>query len=130
MRLGHRKHMTCRAWRIEAAAVLLGLALLVVGPSIASAHEQAPSPSPTLGSTTSPHPNPPGSTDSSPRDYNGAVWVVVGALIVVVIVGGGTLYLMRTGRLDLKQRSSPGTSDAPPAENGKTATGRENRRSS
>jgi hypothetical protein len=99
--------MTCRAWRIQAAAVLLGLALLVVGPAIASAHELAPSPSPTLGSTTSTHPNPPGSTDSSPRDYNGAVWVVVGALIVVAIAGGGTLYLMRTGRLDLKQRSSP-----------------------
>jgi hypothetical protein len=106
MRLGHRKHMTCRAWRIQAAAVLLGLALLVVGPAIASAHELAPSPSPTLGSTTSPNPNPPGSSDSSPRDYNGAVWVVVGALIVAAIAGGGTLYLMRTGRLDLNQRSS------------------------
>lgn len=85
----------------------MGLALVGLGPVIASAYEQAPSPSPTLGSTTSTHPNPPGSKNSSPQDYNGAIWAVVGAVVVVAIVGAGTFYLTRTRRIDLSQRSTP-----------------------
>ena len=69
--------------------------------------QAAPTPSPTLGSTNSPAPNPPGSADSSPSDYDNAVWVVVGAGIVVVLVAGGTWFLIRTRRIDLKQRSAP-----------------------
>lgn len=94
-----------RAWRLLAAAAVL---VLAAGPFTAvSANAQAaPSPSPTLGSN-SPAPPPPGSSNSSPRDYGGAIWVVVGAVIVVALVGGGTLFLVRTRRLDVSQLSTP-----------------------
>jgi hypothetical protein len=102
---GHRKDMMSRAWRMLAAVALLVFALAPAAVGTASA-QAAPSPSPTLGSN-SPAPNPPGSADSSPRDYNGAIWVVAAILVVAVIVGGGTLYLTRTRRMDLSQLSTP-----------------------
>ncbi|WP_130385334.1 hypothetical protein [Kribbella sp. VKM Ac-2569] len=74
----------------------------------------ATTPSPTLGSTNSSRPQPPGAADSSPNDYDGAIWVVVGAVIVVALVGGGTFYLTRTRRIDLSQRTTP-TEDHHPA---------------
>ncbi|NUR96813.1 MAG: hypothetical protein HOV67_16325 [Kribbellaceae bacterium] len=71
--------------------------------------QAAPTPSPTLGSN-SPAPNPPGSADSSPQDYKGAVWIVLAVLVVAALVGGGTLYLSRSRRMDMNPRSS--TDDA------------------
>jgi len=89
-----------------ASAAVLVLALAPVAAGSASA-QAAPSPTPTVGSANSPAPAPPGSTDSSPRDYQGAVWVVVGVLIVAALVGGGTMFLIRTRRIDLNPRSTP-----------------------
>jgi len=86
-----------KAWRSAVTTALLGLALTASAPGIAFASWQAASPSP----------NPPGSTNSSPHDYNGAIWVVVAVVIVVVIVAGGTLFLVRTRRMDVSQRSKP-----------------------
>lgn len=99
--------MMSRAWRLLAAAAVLVLALAPLAAGSASAQAAAPSPSPTVGSANSPAPAPPGSTDSSPRDYNGAILVVVGVLIVAVLVGGGTLFLNRTRRIDLNPQSTP-----------------------
>jgi hypothetical protein len=100
--------MSSTVWRSAAGSVALGFAVVASGPAIAPAHElAAPTPSPTLGSTNSPAPEPPGSADSSPSDYDNAAWVVVGAGIVVVLVAGGTVFLMRTRRIDLAQRSAP-----------------------
>lgn len=97
--------MTRKAWRSAVGTVALGLA--VGAPVPVQAYGADPSPSPTVGSTSSPAPDPPGSADSSPDDYDNAVWVVVGAGIVVVLVAGGTYFLLRTRRIDLKQRSAP-----------------------
>ena len=88
-----------------AAAAVLVLVLVPVAAGSASA-QAAPTPSPTLGSTNSPPPNPPGSANSSPQDYNGAVWAVAAAVIVAVVVVGGTLFLNRTRRIDLRQDST------------------------
>jgi len=103
---GDRGTMSSTAWRSAAGTVALGLAVVASGPAIAYGVAD-PTPSPTLGSTHSQAPAPPGSADSSPSDYDNAVWVVVSAGIVVVLVGGGTFFLMRTRRIDLKQRSAP-----------------------
>ncbi|MET9268164.1 hypothetical protein [Kribbella sp. NPDC003557] len=83
--------------------VALGLAVAVP----VQAYGADPGPSPTVGSTNSPAADPPGSADSSPDDYDKAVWVVVGAGIVVVLVAGGTFFLLRTRRIDMQQRSAP-----------------------
>ncbi|MEU4194211.1 hypothetical protein AB0E69_20115 [Kribbella sp. NPDC026611] len=72
----------------------LGLAWLAAGASPALA-------------VSSPSPNPPGSANSSPDDYNGAIWVVVAAVVVAAIVAAGTFYLVRTRRIDLGQVSKP-----------------------
>lgn len=115
--------MMSRASRTLAAAALLVIALApaVAGQanaaSSAPSSTAAPSPTPTLGSNT-PASNPPGSANSSPRDYNGSAWVVGAILVVAAIVGGGTLYLTRTHRLDLTQLSPPDeddTQNGPPA---------------
>ncbi|GAB2654682.1 hypothetical protein GCM10009743_34000 [Kribbella swartbergensis] len=80
-------------------AVLLGIVLLVLPVSASAAQPLAdPTPSPTLGSTESPNPNPPGAQDSDPDDYTGAPWVVIGVAVVVVLVAGGTLLVMRSRR--------------------------------
>jgi cytochrome bd-type quinol oxidase subunit 2 len=89
--------MMCKGWLSAAATALLGLAFTALAPGIAFASWQAASPSP----------NPPGSTNSSPQDYNGAIWVVVGVVIVAAIVAGGTFFLIRTRRIDVSQRSTP-----------------------
>ncbi|HEY3508432.1 MULTISPECIES: hypothetical protein [Kribbella] len=102
VRRGHRITMMSRAWRMLAAASLLALAMATAATVGAQA---APSPSPTLGSTNSPAPNPPGSADSTPQDYNGAVWVVVAVVAVAAVVGLGTLFLARSRRMDLEPRS-------------------------
>lgn len=57
-----------------------------------------PTPSPTLGSTESPNPNPPGAQDSDPDDYTGATWVVVGVAVVVVLIAGGSFFVFRNRR--------------------------------
>jgi hypothetical protein len=110
---GHRRAMMGRTWRLLMAVAVVGLVLAAPVVS-ASAHtdqvqvQAAPSPSPTLGSTESPAPNPPGSTNASPRDYNGAWLVVVAVLVVAVIVGAGTFYMSRRTRgFDLSQTSEP-----------------------
>jgi H+/gluconate symporter-like permease len=102
-----------RTWRLLMAVAVVGL--LLAAPVVsASAHtdqvqvQAAPSPSPTLGSTESPPPNPPGSTNASPKDYNGAWLVVVAVLAVAVIVGAGTFYMTRRARgFDMSPRSEP-----------------------
>ncbi|HEY3555903.1 hypothetical protein [Kribbella karoonensis] len=105
-----------RASRTLAAAALLVIALAPAAAGQANAASSAPSstaapsPTPTLGSNT-PAPNPPGSANSSPRDYKGASWVVGAVLLVAAIVGGGTFYLTRTHRIDLTQLSPPEESD-------------------
>jgi hypothetical protein len=87
--------------------VLLGV-LLAMAP-VASASGTAstvvgvqpvadPTPSPTLGSTESPNPNPPGAQDADPDDYTGATWIVIGAAVVVVLVAGGSFFLFRNRR--------------------------------
>jgi hypothetical protein len=83
--------------------LVVSLAPLAAG----SANAQAvPSPSPSLGAG-SPAPDPPGATNASPRDYRGAVWIVLGVVGVIVVVAGGTLLLTRTRRFDLRQLSTP-----------------------
>lgn len=94
-----------RVWRTLAVVAVLGLALLVAPASAGWAAD--PTPSPTLGSTNSPAPNPPGAADSDPSDFNGAILVVIGAAIVALVVGGGTLLLNRSRRLDISQKSTP-----------------------
>lgn len=85
---------------LAAAAVLvLALAPFTAGPVIVQA---APSPSP--GSSSSTAPDLPGSANSSPRDYNGAGWVVAAVVVVATVVGGGTFLLVRSRRVDLSQR--------------------------
>ena len=59
----------------------------------------------TLGSAASPSPQPSGAGDASPRDYQGAWWVVIAVVVVVLIVGAGTFYLQRTRRIDLSPSS-------------------------
>ena len=110
---GHRRNMVGRTWRLLMAVAVVGL-LLAAPVASASAHTDqaqvhaAPSPSPTLGSTESPPPNPPGSSNASPKDYNGAWLVVVAVLAVAVIVGAGTFYMSRRTRgFDLSQTSEP-----------------------
>ncbi|TDW92261.1 hypothetical protein EV647_4097 [Kribbella sp. VKM Ac-2566] len=110
---GHRERMISAAWRLLAGTAVLGLAFVASAPAVAHAQDTtvqvavAPTPSPTLGSTNSSRPQPPGASDSSPSDYDGAIWVVVAVVVVVALVGGGTLYLMRTRRIDLTQRTTP-----------------------
>jgi hypothetical protein len=88
-------------------AVLLGV-LLAMAP-VASASGAAstvvgvqpvadPTPSPTLGSTESPNPNPPGAQDADPDDYTGATWIVIGAAVIVVLVAGGSFVVFRNRR--------------------------------
>lgn len=57
-----------------------------------------PTPSPTLGSTESPNPNPPGAQDADPDDYTGATWIVIGAAVIVVLVAGGSYFVFRNRR--------------------------------
>lgn len=73
-------------------AVLLGFLLMLMP---ASALAADPTPSPTLGSTASPNPAPPGAQDADPGDYRGATWVVIGAAVVVVLVAGGSFLVFR-----------------------------------
>lgn len=94
-----------RLWRVVAATAVVVLSLGPFAAGSASA-QVAPSPSPSLGSGT-PAPDPPGSTNASPRDYNGAVWIVAGIAVVIVVIGGGTMLLTRTRRFDLRQLSTP-----------------------
>ncbi|GAA1121581.1 hypothetical protein GCM10009630_19320 [Kribbella jejuensis] len=102
----------------SAAAVggTLASAAAEVGALGSARAQAAPTPSPTLGEN-SPAPNPPGSANGSPQDYKGAVWIVVGVLVVAALIGGGTLYLARTRRIDLSARTStddgPGDQTAP-----------------
>ena len=80
-------------------ALLIGLVLVVMPAGAALAQPAAdPTPSPTLGSTESPNPNPPGAQDADPDDYTGATWVVVGAAVVVVLVAGGSFFVFRNRR--------------------------------
>jgi hypothetical protein len=83
------------------STVLLGL-LLMLMPASTSAAQPAvdPTPSPTLGATESPNPNPPGAQDADPDDYTGATWVIGGVVVFVVLVGGMTLLVMRSRRKD------------------------------
>lgn len=92
---GHRAGMRAKVL----STVLLGLLLMVMPVSAAAAQPFAdPTPSPTLGSTESPNPNPPGAQDADPDDYTGTIWVVIGAAIIVVIVAGGSFVLFRNRR--------------------------------
>lgn len=74
---------------------------------VAAERAADPSPSPTLGSTTSAPANAPGAGDADPQDYNGAIWAVVAAVIVLLLVGGGTFFLIKTRRMDISQRTTP-----------------------
>jgi hypothetical protein len=67
--------------------------------------EAAGQPSPTLGATATPKPNPPGVQDSDPNDYGHAIWVVVAVAVVAVIVGAGTLWLVKSRRVDMNPLS-------------------------
>lgn len=83
-------------------AVLIGV-LLALMPAVAGAsgttgtvatQPAVDSPSPTLGSTESPPPNPPGARDADPNDWAGATWVVAAAgAVVILIVAGSFLWL-------------------------------------
>jgi hypothetical protein len=101
-------------WAIAAVALLGALLAFAVDTAAPPAAEAVvvsepladPSPSPTLGSTNSPGPNPPGSSDTDPNDYTGTGWIIGGIAAVVVLVGGGTFYLLRTRRMDMSQLSA------------------------
>jgi hypothetical protein len=93
--------MMCKAWRSAVTTAVLGFALTGSASGLAFASRRAASPSP----------NPPGSTNSSPQDYNGAIWVVIAVVVVAAIVAGGTFFLVRTRRMDVSQRSKPEDED-------------------
>ncbi|MDX6241260.1 MAG: hypothetical protein QOG10_6084 [Kribbellaceae bacterium] len=97
--------------RSMAVACLLGLLFVLIpgttalagaGPagSVTIQRGADPSPSPSLGSTAS-NPNPGGDSDSDPADYSGAVWIVLGVVLVVVLIVTGTFYWFRGRRKDL-----------------------------
>jgi hypothetical protein len=77
-----------------------------------SAVQSPGTPSPSLGSTVSPGPSLPGAQDPDPQDYTGTIWVVVAVLVVALLVGGGTLWLVRTRRVDLSPTQRPPEKDA------------------
>lgn len=70
------------------------------GPGVVHAD---PSPSPTLGSTESPNPNPPGAQDPDANDYSGATWVVIGAGVAALLIVAGTLFWFRGRRRGANQ---------------------------
>jgi hypothetical protein len=74
-----------------------------VGPTVVQPWAD-PSPSPTLGSTESPNPNPPGDPDSDPADYSGAIWAVVAAAGAAVLIGVATLFWLRGRQPDRRPR--------------------------
>jgi hypothetical protein len=76
------------------------IASVGTGGSVVALPVADPSPSPTLGSTESPNPNPPGAQDADPSDYKGATWVVLAVALVVVLVLVGTLFWLRIRRVD------------------------------
>ncbi|GAA1699187.1 hypothetical protein GCM10009745_52150 [Kribbella yunnanensis] len=59
----------------------------------------APTPTPTAT------PNNPKDADAD--DYNRASWVVIGAVAVVVIIGAGTFWMVRSRRVDLVEANHP-----------------------
>jgi hypothetical protein len=107
--------------RLLGAVVALGLFIVMTvcftlavcgGVSSADVVEASGQPSPSLGATATPKPNPPGAQDSDPDDYGNAVWVVVAVAAVAVIIGAGTLWLVKSRRVDIDPLGPP--DDQPP----------------